>query len=79
MGTLTIRDLPDELLERLKVDASSHGRSLDEEIQQILRERYSQELRERKLQVLERIRSRWQEIAETSPEEISAWIEMGRP
>ena len=79
MGTLTIRDLPDELMERLQVDASSHGHSVDEEIQQILQERYSHELRERKREALERIRSRWQEIPETSPEEISSWIEMGRP
>ena len=37
MATLTIRDLPDDVKERLRVRAAQHGRSMQEEARVILK------------------------------------------
>ena len=37
MATLTIRNLDDELKARLRVEAAQHGRSMEEEVREILR------------------------------------------
>ena len=36
MATLTIRNLEDEIVERLKTNAKQHGRSLEAEVREIL-------------------------------------------
>ena len=38
MATLTIRDLDEELRARLRVNAARHGRSMEAEVREILRE-----------------------------------------
>jgi antitoxin FitA len=38
VATLTIRDLDDELRQRLRVRAAEHGRSMEAEVRAILRE-----------------------------------------
>jgi plasmid stability protein len=38
MATLTIRDLDDELRDRLRVRAARHGRSMEAEVRAILRD-----------------------------------------
>lgn len=38
MATLTIRDLDDELRVRLRVRAAQHGRSMEAEVREILRD-----------------------------------------
>ena len=38
MATLTIRNIDDGLKTRLRVQAARHGRSMEEEVRQILRE-----------------------------------------
>lgn len=39
MATLTIRNLDGGLKARLRIEAARHGRSMEEEVRQILRER----------------------------------------
>lgn len=41
MATLTIRNLDDTLKTRLRVVAAQHGRSMEEEVRQIIREALS--------------------------------------
>lgn len=40
MATLTIRNLPDDLRDRIRREAAEHGRSMEEEARQTLTERY---------------------------------------
>lgn len=40
MATLTIRNLPDDLRDRIRREAAEHGRSMEEEARQTLAERY---------------------------------------
>lgn len=37
MATLTIRNIDDELKARLRIEAAQHGRSMEEEVRDILR------------------------------------------
>jgi len=37
MSTLTVRNLDDELKQRLRLEAARHGYSMEEEVRQILR------------------------------------------
>ncbi|UYM15283.1 FitA-like ribbon-helix-helix domain-containing protein [Endozoicomonas euniceicola] len=40
MATLTIRNLPDELVERLKLKARAANRSMDQEVRELLEASY---------------------------------------
>ncbi|CAG9166153.1 FitA-like ribbon-helix-helix domain-containing protein [Cupriavidus pinatubonensis] len=42
MGTLTIRNVDEELKARLRIEAAQHGRSMEEEVREILRRALSQ-------------------------------------
>ncbi|WP_263078321.1 stabilization protein [Endozoicomonas sp. Mp262] len=53
MATLTIRNLPDELVERLKLKASAAGRSMEQEVRELLEASYPE-----KQDTLDRIRHR---------------------
>lgn len=44
MVSITIRDLQDGLKQRLRIRAANHGRSMEEEVRQILNNVLSQEL-----------------------------------
>ena len=73
MATLTIRNLPQALVRRLKRVAAANGRSMEQEVRELLRERYMS-----RRQLLRRIRDGWSELPETSAAEVDAWIETGR-
>ena len=45
MGTLTIRNLDDRVIERLEAQARKHGRSLEGEIRRMLTERVDRRFR----------------------------------
>lgn len=74
MGAITIRNLPDELVDRLKEAAEAHNRSMEQEVRELLEQRYAP-----KGEVLSRVRERWEELPETAPEEVDQWREEGRP
>lgn len=73
MGTLTIRNLPDDLVERLKAAAAAHQRSMEQEVRELLQRRYAP-----KAEVLARLRSRWGQLPRTSAEDVRQWREEGR-
>lgn len=74
MATLTIRNLPDELVERLKVKAKAANRSMEQEVRELLETHYP-----KKQEALERIRARWNQLPETHHEEMNEWRNKGRP
>lgn len=62
MPTLTIRRVPDEDHERLKRRAAAHGRSVEEEVRQLIRE--STQIRPKhtpaeRLKIAKEIQERW--------------------
>lgn len=73
MATLTIRNLPDDLIERVKASAAHHGCSMEQELRDLLQSRYA-----RRSEVLARIRSRWKDLPATEAQELVRWREEGR-
>ena len=73
MATLTLRDLPDELVERLQLAARRHGLSPEDEVRNLALARYLD-----KAEVLERARVRWARLPEVSGAEIQRWRSAGR-
>ena len=74
MGTLTIRNLPDETIDRIKAVAKARGWSMEQEIRSLIEARYA----DRKL-AIERIRKRRAEPGYgVSADQIDEWIAQGR-
>ena len=76
MANLTIRNVSDEVIERVKNKAARHGRSMEQELRLHIEQGY--QARE---DVLRRIEERWRQLpdnAKASPEEIEGWIREGR-
>lgn len=74
MATLTIRNVPEDVVERLKRVAKNKGRSMEQELRELLQARYPS-----RAQVLEDVRERWKTLPPVSAEEIDSWIEEGQP
>jgi plasmid stability protein len=73
VATLTIRNLPDDLVERVRVSASRHGRSMEQEVRELLQQRYAA-----RQDVLSRLDERWRQHPQATAAEIAAWIAEGR-
>ena len=74
MATLTIRNLPDDLVDRLKEAAARRSRSMEQEVRELLEARYAP-----RDEVLSRIEERWRRHPTASGDEIRRWIHEGRP
>ena len=73
MATLTIRSVPDDVVERIKQVAERNGRSMEQEVREVLKQRFAS-----RRELLDRIHQEWKELPKASREEIDAWIDTGR-
>ena len=73
MPTLTIRNVPRMVIARLKNAAAQSGRSMEQELRELLERRYG-----RRVDVLKAIRASWGELPSSSAKEVARWIETGR-
>lgn len=73
MATLTIRNLPDDLVDRLKETAARHGRSMEQEVRLLLQTRYTE-----RSELLGKVRGRWDDAVAPTPDEVQHWREIGR-
>jgi plasmid stability protein len=73
MPTLTIRKVPRAVIARLKTTATQSGRSMEQEVRELLERRYA-----RRADVLKAIRASWRELPPSSSKEVARWIETGR-
>lgn len=73
MPTLTIRKVPRAVIARLKNAAARSGRSMEQEVRELLERRYA-----RREDVLKAIRTSWQVLPPSSANEVARWIETGR-
>ena len=74
MATITVRELPEDLVARVKESARRKGHSMEHEIRELLASRYPT-----KAALFEDIRESWKTMPPSSKEEIDSWIESGRP
>jgi len=74
MPTLTIRNVPPEVIDRLKDRASRQGRSMEQEVREIL----SYYLVSRD-ELIDNIQAQWHQMPNPpSAEEVTDWIKAGR-
>jgi antitoxin FitA len=73
VATLTIRNLPDDLVQRLKDAAASRGRSMEQEVRDLLRIHYME-----RSEILDRMRARWDDAVVPSAVEVRRWRDAGR-
>ena len=73
MASLTIRNLPDDLMERLKETAFRHGHSMEQELRLLLQSRYA-----KRSELLDRVRRQWDDAVAPKPAEVHRWRQTGR-
>jgi plasmid stability protein len=74
MSTITVRNLPNDLVDRIKAAAEKKGRSMEQEVRELLMHRYMP-----RDELLQRIRKRWESIDTPTAAEIEKWTQTGRP
>jgi plasmid stability protein len=70
MANLTIRNLDDEVVAKLKTRAKAHHRSLEAELRALLSEAVARPSREEFLKIAERIRAMTPDVEQTDSTEI---------
>ena len=73
MATLTIRNVPDEVVALLKKVAANKGHSMEQELRELLKTRYPT-----RAEVLDRVEENWKNLPPVSAEEIDQWIAEAR-
>ncbi len=73
MATITIRRVPDDVIGRIKESAARRGHSMEEEVRELLRQRYAE-----RAETVARMRGRWSKLNSPSAEDIESWIGTGR-
>ena len=73
MATLIVRDLPDELVQRIEAYASTKGHSLEQEVRELLEIRYAS-----RSAVIHRMRQRWSALPTTTADEVTRWQAVGQ-
>lgn len=73
MATLTIRNVPQALVQRLRVVATSNGKSMEQEVRDLLARRFA-----RRGEVVSRIRARWASLPKAKAKDVLKWREEGR-
>ncbi|MFM6004695.1 MAG: FitA-like ribbon-helix-helix domain-containing protein [Sphaerospermopsis kisseleviana] len=73
MATITIRNIPDELVERIKHLAGQKGVSMEQEVRDLLQKRYGQ-----RDEVLTRIRQRAEVLPMEAESRVQSWKSEGR-
>lgn len=74
MATITIRNVPEELVNRIKRLAEQKGISMEQEVRDLLQSRYLQ-----RQAVIERIRQRSETLPVQQADQLQDWKEQGRP
>lgn len=73
MATLTIRNVPEDVVARLKKVAANNGRSMEQKLRELLKTKYPS-----RAEVLDRVERRWETLPPVSAEEINQWIAEAR-
>ncbi|HMB53081.1 MAG TPA: hypothetical protein VKU40_07190 [Thermoanaerobaculia bacterium] len=74
MATLTVRNVPEAVVDRIKRAADAGGRSMEAEVRELLGRRYGD-----RRELLARNEERWRRLPKATAEEIERWIGEGRP
>ena len=70
MATLTIRNVPKDIIARLKRAAANNGRSMEQEVRELLKTRYPS-----KEAAIASMRESWKTVPLTPREHADRWLE----
>ena len=70
MPTLTIRNVPEDVVARLKRAAANNGRSMEQEVRELLNTRYPS-----KEAAIASMRESWKTMPPTPKEQVDKWLE----
>lgn len=74
MATLTIRNVPDGVVKSLKSLAQRNGRSMEQEVRELLEEHIGE-----RISVLQQIEASWEkQTRRPTAAEVDNWIQAGR-
>jgi plasmid stability protein len=73
MATLTIRDLSEDVVKRIKEAAAIDGVSMEQAVRDVLEARFAPRSR-----VLERVRERWARLPKVTAKNVQEWRVRGR-
>ena len=73
MATLTIRNVPQTVVRKLRALAVGNGKSMEQEVRDLLARRFA-----RRSEVVSRIRARWASLPEPTVAEVTKWRAEGR-
>jgi plasmid stability protein len=74
MATLTVRNVPENVVKSLKSLAQRNGRSMEQEVRELLEEHI-----EERLSILDQIEASWEKQARRpTAAEVESWIGAGR-
>lgn len=73
MANITIRNVPEELVDRLKETARRNNRSMEQELRVLLHERFGA-----RPAVMARIRERWSTRPAPQRDQVDAWLAEAR-
>ena len=73
MSTITVRNLPDDLVNRIKATAEKKERSMEQELREVLMHRYMP-----RDKLLQRIRDRGAKTDPPTAAEVEVWTQTGR-
>jgi plasmid stability protein len=74
MANLTIRNVPEDVVERLKATARRKGHSMEQEVRELLMARFAD-----RTEIAARIRKRWETLPPPSEVDVEVWRRNGRP
>ncbi len=73
MATITIRNIPKDVVERIKIKAKNNGHSMEQEVRELINQHYVN-----REEILKRIEERWAKLPKASKEELDSWRNIGR-
>ena len=73
MAAITIRNISDELVDRIKLLAEQKGVSMEQEVRDLLQARYG-----KRSEIISRIRLRAEALPSEQESRVQAWKEVGR-
>jgi plasmid stability protein len=75
VATITVRNVPPEVVESLKALAKRHNRSMEQEVRELLEGYFAE-----REAILDRIEAAWDgQTRRPTADEIDAWLAVGRP
>jgi antitoxin FitA len=73
VATITIRNVPDDVVKRIQEHAANHGKSMEQEVRDLLEQRFAS-----RRALIDRVRARKGKMTGPSARKIRGWVDSSR-